>query len=193
MNGEEFVLLYTLTITQKRYMKKVLRADMRKRKKDIGKELLMAMSNTVCEKLMQHERYIRASRIMLYAALWDEVNLELVLHDALASGKTVVYPTVVGDDIIPVEIKSDTVWEVGDFGIMEPQAEEYTGGFDTIVVPGVAFDKRGNRLGRGKGYYDRFLSKHEGSYRLGVCFDFQVVEEVPTEDFDYPMHDVVFG
>ena len=80
---------------------------------------------------------------------------------------------------------------MGDFNIMEPQNEPYKGDFDLIVVPGVAFDRHGNRLGRGRGYYDRFLCQHLNVKRIGICFDFQLVDEVPAEAFDIRMEEVI--
>ena len=80
---------------------------------------------------------------------------------------------------------------VGDFNILEPQNEPYTGDFDLIIVPGVAFDRKGNRIGRGRGYYDRFLCQHLDVKRIGICFDFQLVDEVPTEPLDIKMDEVI--
>ena len=80
---------------------------------------------------------------------------------------------------------------VGDFNILEPQNDPYTGGFDLIIVPGVAFDRHGNRIGRGKGYYDRFLCQHLDVKRIGICFDFQLVDEVPTDPLDIKMDEVI--
>jgi 5-formyltetrahydrofolate cyclo-ligase len=60
-----------------------------------------------------------------------------------------------------------------------------------ILVPGIAFDPQGHRLGRGKGYYDRFLAAHPDIYKIGVCFDFQKVPEVPVDEFDIPVDEVV--
>ncbi len=98
---------------------------------------------------------------------------------------------MVGDDIIPVELAENTGFAVGDFNILEPQNEPYTGDYDLIVVPGVAFDRKGNRIGRGRGYYDRFLCKHLNVKRIGICFDFQLVDEVPTEPNDIRMDEVI--
>ena len=95
------------------------------------------------------------------------------------------------EDIIPVELAQDTGFIIGDFNILEPQNEVYEGDYDLIIVPGVAFDKDGNRIGRGKGYYDRFLSKHLDIKRIGICFDFQLIERVPTEDNDIKMHEII--
>ena len=98
---------------------------------------------------------------------------------------------MVGDDIIPVAYGKDTDFAVGDFNILEPQNEPYHGDFDLIIVPGVAFDRKGNRIGRGRGYYDRFLCQHLEVKRIGICFYFQLVEEVPTEPLDIRMDEVI--
>ena len=170
--------------------KKELRAKIKALKKEHTKEQLLEQSEKILAKLEQHPDFIKADKIMLYSALPDEVHTQAFLEKWHLK-KHVILPTVVGDDIIPVEYGKDIAFAVGDFNIMEPQNEPYQGDFDLIIVPGVAFDKRGNRLGRGRGYYDRFLSQHMEVKRIGICFDFQLVEEVPSEDFDIRMDEVI--
>lgn len=170
--------------------KKELRLRIKTLKKQHSKDELKRQSELILEKLENHKSFIEAKTVMLYSSLPDEVQT----HDFLAkwrNEKKIILPTVVGDDIIPVELTKDTDFAIGDFNILEPQNEAYTGTYDLIVVPGVAFDKNGNRLGRGKGYYDRFLCKHLEVKRIGICFDFQFVDEVPTEDNDIKMHEVL--
>lgn len=170
--------------------KKELRALIKALKKQHSKEQLLAQSEQIMDKLEKHPDFIKAERVMLYSALPDEVQTQAFL-DKWHLKKTVILPTVVGDDIIPVEYGEDTGFAVGDFNILEPQNRPYQGGFDLIIVPGVAFDSKGNRLGRGRGYYDRFLSQHLEVKRIGICFDFQLVNEVPSEDFDIRMDEVI--
>lgn len=170
--------------------KKELRAQIKALKKQHTKEQLLSQSEVILNQLEQHPDFIKAERVMLYSALPDEVQTQAFLEKWHLK-KTIILPTVVGDDIVPVEYGKDTDFAVGDFNILEPQNEPYTGGFDLIVVPGVAFDHKGNRLGRGKGYYDRFLGQHMGVKRIGICFDFQLVEEVPAEPFDIQMDEVI--
>ena len=170
--------------------KKELRAHIKSLKKQHSKESLLEQSKIILNTLENNEHFIDAKTVMLYSSLPDEVNT----HDFLEkwrNEKRIILPTVVGDDIIPVELSKETEFAIGDFNIMEPQNKEYTGDYDLIVVPGVAFDKNGNRIGRGKGYYDRFLCKHLDIYRIGICFDFQLVDEVPTEDNDIKMNDII--
>lgn len=170
--------------------KKELRTHIKSLKKQHSRESLLEQSKSILSKLENNKAFIEAKTVMLYSSLPDEVYT----HDFLEkwrNEKKIILPTVVGDDIIPVELSRDTEFATGDFNILEPQNEEYTGDYDLIVVPGVAFDRNGNRIGRGKGYYDRFLCKHLDAYRIGICFDFQVVDEVPTEDNDIKMNEVI--
>ena len=81
----------------------------------------------------------------------------------------------------------------GAFGILEPDGEPFTAWheIDVAVVPGVAFDRRGYRLGRGKGYYDTLLAQLPHTYKLGICFDFQKLPSLPVEPHDIPMHEIL--
>ena len=129
---------------------------------------------------------------MLYHALPDEPSLDRVL-DEWHKRKVLLLPGVVGDDLHlhPYEGTDDIA--TGAFGIKEPTTPEWTalGNIDLIVVPARAYDAKGHRLGRGKGYYDRFLAKVPSLYKIGVCFPFQKLEEVPSDKYDVVMDEVV--
>lgn len=170
--------------------KKTLRAEIKVLKKQHTKEQLLEQSEKILAQLEQHLDFVKAERVMLYSALPDEVQTQAFLEKWHLK-KQIILPTVVGDDIIPVAYEKDTDFAVGDFNILEPQNKPYKGDFDLIVVPGVAFDRKGNRLGRGRGYYDRFLCQHLSVKRIGICFDFQLVDEIPTEPFDIRMDEVI--
>lgn len=167
-----------------------LRKMVRAMKKTRSAEELRRQSGLIMSKLEKYSDFKRAERVMLYASLPDEVQtLEFI--QKWRHKKQIILPTVVGDDIIPVALEDDTDFAVGDFNIPEPQNGPYSGGYDLIVVPGMAFDSAGNRLGRGKGYYDRFLSQHIDVKKVGICFDFQKVKAVPTEPTDIRMDEVM--
>ena len=170
--------------------KKELRANIKALKKQHTKEQLLEQSEIILTKLEQDEDFEKARIVMIYSALPDEVQTQAFL-EKWRHKKKIILPTVVGDDIIPVELAEDTGFAVGDFNILEPQNEPYSGVYDLIVVPGVAFDHNGNRIGRGRGYYDRFLCKHLNVKRIGICFDFQLVDEVPTEPNDIRMDKII--
>ncbi len=170
--------------------KKDLRQTIRIAKKQHTVEDLHKQSVAVMEKLAAHPRFLAAEKVMLYASLPDEVET-LPFIERWRHLKTIILPTVVGDDIIPVELADDTTFAEGDFHIPEPQNHPYTGKFDLIVVPGMAFDADGHRLGRGRGYYDRFLALHPHVHTIGLCFDFQFVPEVPFEPHDRPINEIL--
>ena len=170
--------------------KKVLRQEIRAAKKQHTPEELGLQSEVILKKLAQHPRFLEAERVMLYASLPDEVQT-LDFIETWRNRKTIILPTVVGDDIIPVELAENVEFAEGDFHIPEPQNHPYQGGFDLIVVPGMAFDAAGHRLGRGKGYYDRFLAQHPGVPTIGLCFDFQLLPEVPAEPHDCLINEVI--
>lgn len=170
--------------------KKELRNRIKAFKKAHTSEQLIAQSEQILKRLEQHPVFQSASIVMLYHSLPDEVNTHAFI-EKWRNSKRIILPTVVGDDIVPVELTPQTAFAIGDFNIQEPQDNPYTGSYDLIVVPGVAFDKSGNRIGRGRGYYDRFLRQHPNAPKIGICFDFQLVEFVPTEPTDIRMDEVV--
>ena len=90
-------------------------------------------------------------------------------------------------------LEAHPAFRAATYGIEEPTGELFTdyADIDFIVVPGVAFDRNGNRLGRGKGYYDRLLPRIPSAYKAGICFPFQLVEEVPAEPFDIRMDEII--
>lgn len=142
--------------------------------------------------ILESEEYRRANTIMLYSALGNEVDTAYIAEAAHADGKRVLYP--VTDEacgrIMPVIADKTTEFERGAFGIKEPKGEVYNGAIDLVVVPGVAFDRSGARLGFGKGCYDAFLDKVKAS-KLGLCYDMQLVDALPTEAHDVNMDMIV--
>ena len=134
--------------------------------------------------------------IVAYYSLPDEVDTHSFIDELIAEGKTVYLPKVVSDeDMVLCRYTGAESMKEGAFGIMEPVGAQISAdeAIDVVLVPGMAFDGDGNRLGRGKGYYDRFLKSlsHPRPQLIGVCFDFQKVEVVPTESTDVKVDVVV--
>ncbi|MBO6188901.1 MAG: 5-formyltetrahydrofolate cyclo-ligase [Prevotella sp.] len=147
-------------------------------------------------KLQQHPRIAAAQTVMLYCALPDEVQTLPLISRLASEGKTVLLPRVTSDTQMELRRytgKGDL--EQGAFGIMEPTGplfDDYAH-IDVAVVPGVAFDRQGHRLGRGKGYYDRFFARVPlYIYKIGVCFPFQIVDTLPTDAHDIAVDSVIF-
>lgn len=151
-----------------------------------------SQSAKILAALEAHPAFRAAHTVLLYHSLPDEVDT----HDFIrewSDKKQILLPVVVGDDL---ELRIYTGPEdlaTGSYGIEEPTGELFTDytSIDFIAVPGVAFDRNGNRLGRGKGYYDRLLPRIPSAYKAGICFPFQIVEEVPAEPFDIRMDEII--
>ena len=135
-----------------------------------------------------------AAVVMAYYSLPDEVNTHRLLDELVEEGKTVLLPEVVDDETMVVRrYRSSADLREGAYHIMEPVGEMFTDyqQIDVVLVPGVAFDADGHRLGRGRGYYDRFLKTVGTVSKIGVCFDFQKVQEVPVGPDDVMVDRVV--
>lgn len=154
-----------------------------------------AASRDAQQNLMGLPRFAAARVVGLYAPIRNEVHTGALFRNALEAGKTVLFPAVDGDNLIFREVTAPRDLITGAFGIREPgqwcravdQKEA-----DLIVVPGVAFDHFGRRIGYGRGFYDRALHRLEGSGRLaGLCYHFQLVEEISGEAHDVVMDVVV--
>lgn len=153
-----------------------------------------ALSEKVLAKIEAAPQFMDAKVVLAYYSLPDE----LYTHDFVArwaKNKTILLPKVVGDDLTLHQYIDEDSMQEGAFGIMEPATQEYRD-FDSInlvIVPGVAFDRHGNRLGRGRGYYDKLFGNllPVDVVKFGVCYPFQMVEEVPADDCDVPMDKVM--
>lgn len=144
--------------------------------------------------LLLHPRIAASQTILAYSALPDEPPTQQLIDQLVNQGKTVLLPRVVSDtDMELRRYNSPADLQKGAFGIMEPAGERFTD-YDAIgvaIVPGMAFDAAGHRLGRGKGYYDRFLSRVPYIYKIGLCFSWQMVDSVPSHEHDIMMDEVI--
>lgn len=175
--------------------KKELRKQIKALKSEYTLEQKVAMSHLLWEKLERDSLFQEARTILMYWSMDDEVFTRDYVCK-WAAEKTVLLPCVKGDVLELRVFQGMESLEAGEaFGILEPVGYLYTDydAIDLIVVPGVAFDKVGNRLGRGRGYYDKILKETRAAKKVGVCFDFQFVEEVPVDEFDVKMDLVVHG
>lgn len=165
---------------------------MRQRKQLFSREELEEMSLAVVEKLKDDDIVRRARVVLAYHPLPDEVSLLGLL--SLWPDKVWLLPKVTGEGTMELRrYTSPDDLSQGAFGIMEPTGEPYPedAPVDVALIPGMAFDITGRRLGRGKGYYDRFLASRAHIYKIGVCFAFQLAGEVPAEPHDVRMDKVV--
>jgi len=172
-----------------------LRRDLLARRRAMEQETWRIASAAAQQRLADCEEFRQAGCVALYSPIQQEVDTELLFLEARSCGKRVLYPAVCGDLLLFREVTESGQRSVGSFGILEPclSGELHTlEAADLIVVPGVAFDLQGHRIGFGKGYYDRclsHLSRH--SVLMGLCHDFQVVEKIPCEGHDIQMQYIV--
>lgn len=152
------------------------------------------MSLAVLERLLAHPRLLQAQTVLLYYSLPDEVCTHTLVDTLCQQDKMVLLPVVVGDGVMEIRRYAgrQDLCE-GAYGILEPAGErfDHLQDIELAVVPGMAFDDEGHRLGRGKGYYDRFLPLIPHCYKIGVCFDFQRLPHIPVVSTDVPVDEVI--
>ncbi len=184
--------------TNQQKLKAALRSEVNARLARMDDETLRVASARACARLTQLEAFKHAHVLMLYMPLAREVDLTPLAIRCFQMGKTVCVPRVDSSrmDMTPVEVTTfdDRVMEVDEHGVRVPRGAAAISPslVDLIVVPGLAFDANGHRLGRGAGYYDRFLARlRENTIKLGLAFDTQIVDEVPITITDIAVDIVV--
>ena len=170
--------------------KKLLRKLIAQEKKRQSASLLTTHSIALLEQIEKHPRFISATTVLLYHSLPDEVQTHAFV-EKWHKHKKVLLPVVVGDILELRHYTGQSCLQEGAFHIEEPSGENYTKyqEIELAIIPGISFDKKGNRLGRGKGYYDKLLPLLS-SYNIGICYQFQAQESIPSEEFDKCMDEV---
>ena len=168
--------------------KRSLRNSMLQQRRQLSEAEVLHRSFVVQRRLLCLDLFRRAQTVALYSPVHNEVSTLHLLRDALAGRRSVVMPQVAGESLVFRRVRSLEDLAPGCFGILEPRPETAAvalAELDLIVLPGVAFDRRGHRLGYGKGYYDRaLLAAGDTCRRVGLAFDFQLVDCLPTFDHD---------
>lgn len=179
--------------------KKRIRKEIKNQFRTIPISDFDAKSKKVLDKLKKLPEWKNAETVLIFLSLPDEIKTEGIINEALEENKKTAVPRINGNDIVFHYIKSvNSSLIIHPLGIAEPSpstpvfnplsADEKT----LILVPGLAFDKNCFRLGRGKGFYDKFLSGIDKSVKkIGIGYDFQIVESVPAEDHDFPLDSVI--
>jgi 5-formyltetrahydrofolate cyclo-ligase len=176
------------------HAKRELRNRMRSVRAVLPAAARLERSRAAAERVVQLAEYASARTIIGFSAIQKEIDPGDLLAQARASGKTVGLPRVVGDQLDLHEYRDVSELEEGAFGILEPAASAPVIAADSVelvIVPGLAFDTRGHRLGYGRAFYDRVLPQMARAFRVGFAYDFQVVMELPDDAHDVPMHAVV--
>ena len=159
-------------------------------------EILKKLSSEITDEIKAADFWKNPQTILLYYPLKDEVDVLPLIKEGTDSGKTVLLPAVDGENLKLGLFKNSFSLKKGRFDIYEPKTDFFAPEryleIDLAIIPGMAFDKKCNRLGRGKGYYDRFLPLLKNAFKVGVCFPFQMFEKIPCEECDVKTDIVVY-
>ena len=167
------------------------RQYLEQKRRIVNEEERRSASASVVESLLQNDKFIAARRVLIYYPMRHEISL-LGLLDA-APDKEYFLPKVHRSSIEVLPYKKGDLLKRGKFGVKEPQSATFRGDLDLIIVPGVGFDKNNYRIGRGGGYYDRFLKRYSKVPSIGVGYSFQLVDEVIRSKHDQRLSEVIVG
>lgn len=175
--------------------KKTLRKSIRQLKGAMTQEEIISKSQRLLELFTATDAYHDARTIYGYLPYNQEVRTVPILQQALRDGKRVAVPKVYGDDMRFIYMDDLSLTAPGFGGIPEPIADAPVAEdpHALVLMPGLAFDTTGRRIGYGGGFYDRFLAQEPNHPTVALCYDFQMVQDLPVEEFDIPVDLVLFA
>lgn len=175
--------------------KQELRRAIRERKRAMTEEEIVERSNALAEKFYNSPAYQAASTIYGYLPYNQEVRTVPMLQRALDEGKRVAVPKVYGEEMRFIYLEDLTQVSKGYAGIPEPIADAPVADDQRalVLMPGLAFDPQGHRIGYGGGFYDRFLAQEPHHPTLALCYEFQMQAHLDTEEFDIPVDTVLWA
>ena len=175
--------------------KKELRTQIRAKKRAMTTAQVEACSEKLAELFRAHPLYKAAKSIYGYMPYNQEVRTVPMLEQALRDGKKVAVPKCYGDEMKFIYLDDLTKVSKGYAGIPEPIADEPVAHDETalVLMPGLAFDPQGHRIGYGGGFYDKFLSREPNHPTLALCYDFQMLPHLDTEEHDIPVDTVLWA
>jgi len=172
--------------------KDAVRREFLQRRESLKAEFRSRSDRGIIRNLLSLKELHEARTALFYSPVRGEPDLTPLIKSFLKNRGEVVFPKVVGDQLIPYAVNSLNHLRRGRFGILEPVKgrEIAPEDLDVALIPGITFDRRGYRIGFGKGYYDRLLSRIRG-LKIGVAYSFQVLERVPRDPWDVPVDVIV--
>lgn len=175
--------------------KQALRSSIREKKRAMTPEEIQAASERLGELFAATELYRKATTIYGYLPYNQEVRTTPMLEQALRDGKRVAVPKVYGEEMKFIFIEDLSLVEKGYAGIPEPIADSPVADDPTalVLMPGLAFDKQGHRIGYGGGFYDKFLANEPDHPTVALCYEFQVLDFLETEAYDVPVDQVIWA
>jgi len=169
-------------------MKNLLRQTILDKRLALQSHEVETFSRSLVQQIQQHSLYQKAKVVGLFSAIKHEPDLSPLLKDK----KIFLLPKVVGMRLIYVRHHPKASLIKSELGILEPEGhQDEASSLDLIIIPGIAFDLKGNRIGFGKGYFDRFLSTQSSKYVIGVAYPFQIIKNITTTESDVPVDEVL--
>ena len=173
--------------------KKVLRREIGEKKRALSEAQIVVRSCVLAEKLYNTPQYRDCRSLYAYLSFNQEVRTSPIIQRAWADGKRVAVPKVIGDEMVFIWLTSFDALGEGYYGITEPIANEPIADDNTalVLMPGLAFDPEGHRVGYGGGFYDRFLAAEPRHPLVALCYDFQMYAHLDVESHDIPVDLVI--
>lgn len=173
--------------------KKSIRQDILEKRKNLSKYTRESYSKIITNKILDSDYYMNSTTIMCFISFSDEVDTHDFIKKAISDGKNIVVPITFPEtkELKPSLVKNFKELEIGYYNILTPKREFERfidpGEIDLIIVPGVAFNSDGYRIGYGGGYYDRFLLKTGNTPTIAIGFSEQIVKHIPIDIYDIPV------
>ena len=169
--------------------KKKLRSDLKRRRSELPENKRTEMSRQIIKFLHEIDEFNQAKSIFCYISYLSEVETSSLINHFLEQNSALAVPKIMGKtEMIAVPLDDLDELEPDKMGILTPKSNQAAPGpFDIVITPGVGFTETGDRLGYGRGYYDRWFSNNKVKTKIGVAFEAQVVAKLPIEETDMPL------
>ena len=179
--------------------KALLRNKLRQKLEGLKLEERKERSENILAKLFSHSKFKKSEHLLIYISCGFEVQTRSLVEEALSRDKKIYVPRIDPEEkkILMIETSDLNELKPGSYGVMEPPLDQARVGdpqdLDLAIVPGLGFDREGGRLGRGKGYFDRFLKEARNAYKIGLAFECQIVDQIPRNENDVLLDEVLIG
>jgi 5-formyltetrahydrofolate cyclo-ligase len=173
--------------------KNQIRIECKEKRKKLVQDFIDINSEIIINKILNSEEYKKAECVFAYISALYEVKTDQIIKSSIEENKTVLVPVIVKKkEMSSGVVGEDTVFTKNIYNIYEPKDKKLFGGkIDIIITPGLSFDRQGNRIGYGGGFFDRFFEKNKESFKIGICFDEFLADMLPREKHDVKMDMII--
>lgn len=176
--------------------KKILRKEMIRKRDELSPLEIQNLSEKVISRVIESDIFKNSKNIFTFVSFKSEVFTHNFIKNSILNGKNIFIPHIIDKTMHPVELKDFKDLEIGFYNILSMPEDKIIiskgDEIDLVIVPGLIFGKNMYRIGYGGGYYDKFLSNKEiSAYKLGICYDFQVIDEIQNDIYDIPVDKII--